>query len=108
MGCAQLNAFTVPSAAVAWDQRRKGRKSMSRRSGQKGQVVKKGCVWHVRFYVDLPGQEARQRKSVSIGPCAGPNKLTKTEAQRMGASIVNSLGVNTEEHLQRAMNPVTF
>jgi len=81
---------------------------MSRRSGQKGQVVKKGCVWHVRFYVDLPGQEARQRKSVSIGPCAGPNKLTKTEAQRKGAEVVNSLGVNTEEHLQRASNPVTF
>lgn len=81
---------------------------MSRRSGQKGQVVKKGRVWHVRFYVDLPGQEARQRKSVPVGPCVGPNKLTKTEAQRKGAEVINSLGVNTEEHLQRSTNPITF
>ena len=54
---------------VASDQRRKG-KSMSRRSGQKGQVVRKGCMWHVRFYVDVPAQEQRQRKSVPIGPDA--------------------------------------
>jgi integrase len=81
---------------------------MSRRSGQKGQVVKKGRVWHVRFYVDAPGQETRQRKSVLIGPCVGPNKLTKAEAQRKGAEVINSLGVNTEEHLQRATNPQTF
>ena len=102
----QHNSSTM--SAVASDQRRKGRKSMSRRSGQKGQVVKKGSVWHVRFYVDLPGQEARQRKSVPVGPCVGPNKLTKAEAQRKGAEVVGSLGVNTEDHLQRAMNPITF
>src|SRR5216683_2142614 len=56
---------------VASGQRRKGRKSMSRRSGQSGTVVKKGCMWHVRYYVDLRGQEKRQRKSVPIGPCTG-------------------------------------
>jgi hypothetical protein len=81
---------------------------MSRRSGQKGQVVKKGCVWHVRFYVDVAGQDARQRKSVPLGPCVGPNKLTKAEAQRQGAEVIRSLGVNTEEHLQRATNGTTF
>ena len=108
MGDSQPNQLPIQSTAVASDQRRKGRKSMSRRSGQKGQVVKKGCVWHVRFYVDLPGQQARQRKSVPIGPCVGTNKLTKPEAQRQGAEVIKSLGVNTEEHLQRATNPVTF
>lgn len=91
-------------AQVASDQRRKGRKSMSRRSGQKGQVVKKGSMWHVRFYVDLPGQEARQRKSVPIGPCTGKDKLTKPEAVRKGTEVIASLGVNTAEHLERAMN----
>ena len=88
---------------VASDQRRKG-KSMSRRSGQKGQVVRKGCMWHVRFYVDVPAQEQRQRKSVPIGPCTGKDKLTKPEAARKGAEVVASLGVNTEDHLERSMN----
>jgi integrase len=91
-------------ARVASDQRRKGRKSMSRRSGQKGQVVKKGGMWHVRFYVDVAGQEKRQRKSVPIGPCRGKDKLTKPEAERKGAEVIASLGVNTAEHLERAMN----
>ena len=90
-------------APVASGQRRKG-KSMSRRSGQKGQVVKKGCMWHVRYYVDIPGQEKRQRKSVPIGPCTGKDKLTKPEAVRKGAEVIASLGVNTAEHLKRAMN----
>jgi hypothetical protein len=82
---------------------------MSRRSGQKGQVVKKGQMWHVRFYVDVLGQEPRQRKSVPIGPCKGEDKLTKPEAKRKGAEIIASLGVNTTEHFERAMNltPVT-
>jgi integrase len=90
-------------APVASGQRRKG-KSMSRRPGQKGQVVKKGCMWHVRYYVDIPGQEKRQRKSVPIGPCTGKDKLTKPEAVRKGAEVIASLGVNTAEHLKRAMN----
>ena len=96
---------------VASGQRRKGRKSMSRRSGQKGQVVKKGKMWHVRFYVDVPGQDKRQRKSVPIGPSRGKDKLTKPEADRKGAEVVASIGVNTSEHLERATNltpAVTF
>jgi integrase len=77
---------------------------MSRRSGQKGQVVKKGDKWHIRFYIDIPGQEKRQRKSVPIGPIKGEGKLTKPEAERKGAELIASLGVNTKEHLERAMN----
>jgi integrase len=68
-------------------------------------------MWHVRYYVDIPGEEKRQRKSVPIGPCTGNNKLTKPEAIRKGAEVVASLGVNTTEHLERAMNTrpvVTF
>ena len=77
---------------------------MSRRSGQSGTVVKKGCMWHVRYYVDVPGQEKRQRKSVPIGPCTGKDKLTKPEAVRKGGEVIASLGVNTAEHLERATN----
>ncbi len=108
MGDLQRDQLPVECCEVASDQRRKGRKSMSRRSGQRGHVVKKGNAWHVRFFVDLPGQDARKKKSVLVGPCTGPNKLTKTEAQRKAAEVITSLGVNTEEHLERAINPVTF
>jgi integrase len=77
---------------------------MSRRSGQKGQVVKKSRMWHVRFYVDVPGQGQRQRRSVPIGRCSGKDKLTKPEAVRKGAEVIASFGVNTSEHLERALN----
>src|SRR5215469_12666469 len=90
--------------AVAPDQRRKG-KSMTRRSGQKGQVVRKGRMWHIRFFVDVSGQDKRQRKSVPIGPCVGANKLSKPEAKRKGAELIESLGVNTQAHLERATMP---
>lgn len=68
-------------------------------------------MWHVRFYVDIPGAEKRQRKSVPIGPAVGKDKLTKPEAIRKGTEVIASLGVNTTEHLERATNPsaiVTF
>jgi hypothetical protein len=90
---------------VAPDQRRKG-KSMSRRSGQKGQVVRKGDMWHIRFYVDVPGQQKRQRKSLPIGPAVGKEKLTKPEAIRKGSEIIEREGVNTAAHLERSRMPV--
>ena len=106
----QSQSMAVNVLAVAPDQRRKG-KSMSRRSGQKGQIVRKGAMWHIRFYVDVPGQEKRQRKSLPIGPAVGREKLTKPEAIRKGAEIIAEMGVNTDEHLIRAITPtpiVTF
>jgi integrase len=84
---------------------------MSRRSGQKGYVVKKGKMWYVRFYDDVPDREERQRRSVPVGPCKGPNKLTKPEAERKSAEMIAALGINTEEHLMAAINPapvITF
>lgn len=77
---------------------------MSRRPGQRGQTVRKGHMWHIRFYADVPGQDKRQRKSVPIGPCAGSNKLTKSEAARKGAELISSLGVDTAEFFEQAMN----
>ena len=55
---------------------------MRRRSGQSGQIVRKGKTWHVRFYVDVPGQRKRLRKSVPVGPAVGKERLTKPEAVR--------------------------
>ena len=74
---------------------------MRRRSGQSGQIVRKGNTWHVRFYVDVPGQRKRQRNSVVVGPTVGKEKLTKPEAARKAAEIVRSAGVNTAEQLEK-------
>ena len=65
-------------------------------STAKGQVDRKGAIWHVRFYVDVPSQEARQRKSILVGPATGKERLTRPEAKRQGMEIVESFGVNTE------------
>src|SRR4029453_6378917 len=90
---------------VAPDQRRKDRRSMRRRSGQSGQIVRKGKTWHVRFYVDVPGQRKRLRKSVPVGPAARKGKLPKPESVRKAAEIIGAAGVNTVDHLERAIRP---
>ena len=94
---------TMPS--VAPGQRRKDTRSMRRRSGQSAQVVRKGNVWHVRFYVDVPDERKRLRKSVPVGPAVGKEKLTKSEATRKASDIVRATGVNTAEHFERAVVP---
>jgi hypothetical protein len=76
---------------------------MRRRSGQSGTITRKGNQWHVRFYVDMP--EGRKRKSEPVGPAAGKGRLTKAEAGRRGAELIDKLGVNTEAHLERAQHP---
>jgi Phage integrase family len=77
---------------------RKGR-SMNRRYGQSGYAVKKGNMWHGRYYVDL--QERRKRVSVPIGPV---DQFTKPEAKRKLRDLLEQSGVNTEAHLLKAMN----
>ena len=76
---------------------------MTRRSGQAGAVVVKGDWWHGRYYEDVPGQDRRVRKSVTIGP---RKEMTKPQARRKLAEMLDELGVNTSAHLQRALMPV--
>jgi integrase len=80
---------------------------MRRRSGQSGTIVKKGGMWHVRFYVDVRGTQKRQRKSEPIGPAIGKEKLTRPEAKRKGGEIIEALGINTSQHLERAVTSAT-
>ena len=82
------------------------RKRMRSRSGHKGQVVRKGDVWHGRFYVDVPGQEERTRKSVPIGPAVGEGKLTKSLAKNKQQEYLQELGVNKPSRLQQSLRPV--
>jgi len=76
---------------------------MARRSGQSGTVVIKGDWYYGRFYVDVPGQEERVRKSVAIGPV---KETTKPQAKRKLQDLLHEMGVNSSSHLQRALHPV--
>ena len=84
--------------APATPNRKRG-KSMSFRSGQSGNVVRKGQMWHGRFYVDIPGVEARRRTSVPIGSI---HSMKKTEAKRKLRGMLEKMGLNSDHHLVRA------
>jgi len=90
----------VPSATA--EQRRRG-KSMSRRSGQLGTIVKEGGWYRVRFRIDVPGQDQRRQMSVKICPTSGPELLTKPERQGRKVKILNSYGANSKEHFDRVV-----
>ena len=55
---------------------------MARRSGQVGYEEKKGGWYHVRFRIDVPGQEKRAYLSKPICPVSGPDALPKLERLR--------------------------
>ncbi len=76
---------------------------MRARRGQSGTIVRKGDQWHVRFYADE--EKGRKKRSVPVGPAVGKGRLTKAEAARKGAEIVDRAGVNTQAHLTRAEHP---
>jgi integrase len=77
---------------------RKRKKSMSFRSGQSGTVVRKGQVWHGRYYVDVPGREERRRASVSLGSVL---TMKKPEAKRKLRALLEGMGLNDDLHLER-------
>lgn len=77
---------------------RKRGKSMSRRSGQAGTVVKKGKMWCGRYREDVSGQDQRRHLCVPLGPI---KTMTKAEAKRKLRSILESRGVNAADYLER-------
>jgi hypothetical protein len=48
-------------------------------------------------------EKGRKKKSVLVGPATGKGRLTKAEAARKGAEVVDKAGVNTHAHLTRAI-----
>lgn len=72
---------------------------MSRRSGQRGHLVKQSGWWRVRFRLDQPGVEARKLVSVKVAPVS--LKLSRPELERRAAEIVNREGANSEERFDR-------
>jgi integrase len=85
------------------EQRRRG-KSMSRRSGQAGTIVKAGGWYRVRFRVDVPGKYERRQMSVKICPAFGPGLMTKSVRERRKVEIVNSFGANSVEHFNKVVS----
>ena len=71
---------------------------MSFRSGQSGTVVRKGQMWHGRYYVDVPGKEERRKASVPLGSVL---TMKKPEAKRKLRAILQEVGLNDDAHLER-------
>lgn len=78
---------------------RKREKSMVFRSGQSGTVVRKGQMWHGRYYVDVSGEERRRYASVPLGSVKA---MKKTEAKRKLRAMLEGMGLNEDRHLERA------
>lgn len=79
---------------------------MSRRSGQTGSLKLVGQKWYGRYWRDVPGKEKREHPLVVLGE---KSSMTKPEAQRKLMAIIEAEGVNTPQHLERALKPaVTF
>ena len=70
---------------------------MARRSGQNGYIEKKRGWYHVRFRIDVSGQEKRPCKSVPLCPVSGPGKLSKFERKRKAREVVERSGANSVE-----------
>ena len=90
-------------SAIAPSCQRKARKSMARRKGQRGSVERKGNLYWAEYYADEPGLDYRPQKRVCIGSV---DAMTKTEAKRRLPKILEALGINSREHLERSFEPV--
>src|SRR6266478_815072 len=87
------------------------RKSMSRRSGQNGNIEVSGSWYVVRFWMDVEGQEKRQNMREKICPISGPGKLSASERERKAKEIIAASGADSVEHFQkvvRSIHGVTF
>jgi integrase len=95
-------SLVVDIISTAKPFRQKGRKFMSKRSGQAGQVFLRNNRWVGRFYVDVPGETNRIRKAVVLGM---KKELTKPEARNRLKEMLSAEGVNTPSHLERSLRP---
>jgi hypothetical protein len=104
----EVNNGTVVKATP---EKRTGRKSMSRRSGQNGCIQEDGNWYVVRFWNDVSCQEKRQRVRVRICPISGLGKLSASERKRGAKEIIAASGADTAEHFEKVVlsNPgITF
>jgi hypothetical protein len=101
----------VDTFVNATPEKRTGRKSMSRRSGQNGCIQEDGNWYVVRFWKDVAGQEKRQRVRERICPISGPGKLSVSERKHKAKEIIEASGADTAELFEkvvRSNHGVTF
>ncbi len=91
------------TVAQATPEKRTGRKSMSRRSGQNGCIQEDGNWYVVRFWKDVEGQEKRQRVREKICPISGPGKLSASGRKHKAKEIIAASGADTVEHFERVV-----
>jgi hypothetical protein len=76
------------------------------RSGQSGSVWLAGTKWYGRYWRDVQGKEKREHPLVVLGE---KFSMTKPEARRKLMDIIEAEGVNTPQHLEKALkSAVTF
>jgi integrase len=72
---------------------------MSRRKGQNPRVrTKKRAgerVYYFQYWIDVPGQEDRERKTEVLGPVS---QMTKSEAERRKLDFIAKLEINSPEY----------
>ena len=100
--CGDAMVFT----ATLNQQRQKAGRCMRKRSGQSGSVKLVGTRWVGRYWRDVPGKDKREHPAVNLGE---KSEMTKPEARRKLLDIIAAEGVNTPQHLEKALKPaVTF
>src|SRR6202453_3833356 len=106
-----LCPYVVDTFVKATPEKRTGRKSMSRRSGQNGCIQEDGNWYVVRFWKDVAGQQKRQRVRERICPTSGAGKLSASERKRRAKEIIEASGADTVEYFEkivRSNHGITF
>jgi integrase len=106
-----LCPYVADTFVTATPEKRTGRKSMSRRSGQNGCIQEDGNWYVVRFWKDVAGQQKRQRVRERICPTSGAGKLSSSERKRRAKEIIEASGADTAEHFEkvvRSNHGITF
>ncbi|MGC2706349.1 MAG: site-specific integrase [Candidatus Acidiferrales bacterium] len=98
-----LSPYVVDTFIKATPEKRTGRKSMSRRSGQNGCIQEDGNWYVVRFWKDVAGQQKRQRVRERICPTSGAGKLSASERKRRAKEIIEASGADTLEYFEKVV-----
>lgn len=97
-----FHAAPASIAPATNGQRRKG-KSMSRRSGQAGTVVKAGNFYRVRFRIDVPNGRLHRSVTICRADPTDIGYLNKAQRRRRAAEIVAEAGANSVEAFNNAV-----
>src|ERR1035438_856919 len=92
-----INVFT----ATAQPDQCETRKSMTRRCGQSGNLVRQSGWWRVRFRLDQPGTQIRKQMSLKVAPIS--MKLSRPKLERRAKEIVQNAGANSEDRFNRVV-----